>query len=53
MHSTNSNTLIVLDIFKTSCGACKYLERGFLKMCKKGEEEHAPVVFLKHNIMNE
>ncbi|KAK9835863.1 hypothetical protein WJX74_009714 [Apatococcus lobatus] len=53
LHRTNSNTLVVLDIFKTSCGACKYLERGFLKMCKKGEEDHAPVVFLKHNIMDE
>ncbi|XP_027354186.1 thioredoxin-like 4, chloroplastic [Abrus precatorius] len=46
-------SLVVVDFFRTSCGSCKYIEQGFAKLCKKSGDHEAPVIFLKHNVMNE
>ena len=53
MHNENPNTLIVVDFYKTACGSCRYIQPGFVKLCHSSEEEHAPVVFLKHNVIDE
>lgn len=45
-----TNTLVVVDFYRTSCGSCKYIEQGFAKLCKGSGEEEAPVIFLKHNV---
>jgi thiol-disulfide isomerase/thioredoxin len=49
------SALVVVDFYRTSCGACKYLMPGFLKMCKATyEEEESPlVIFLKHNVFDD
>ncbi|KAL9313006.1 hypothetical protein ACSQ67_018458 [Phaseolus vulgaris] len=46
-------SLVVVDFFRTSCGSCKYIEQGFAKLCKKSGNHEAPVIFLKHNVMDE
>lgn len=49
-----SNSLVVVDFFRTSCGSCKYIEQGFAKLCKgSGDQDAAGVVFLKHNVIDE
>ena len=53
MQNENPNTLIVVDFYKTACGSCRYIQPGFVKLCHSSEEEHAPVVFLKHNVIDE
>ena len=45
-----TGSLVVVDFFRTSCGSCKYIERGFAKLCKKSGDHEAPVIFLKHNV---
>lgn len=46
-------TLVVLDFYRTACGSCKYIATGFAKLCRgEGELQH-PVIFLKHNVMDE
>lgn len=45
-----TNTLVVVDFYRTSCGSCKYIEQGFAKLCKGSGEKEAPVIFLKHNV---
>ncbi|KAL2346407.1 hypothetical protein Fmac_000407 [Flemingia macrophylla] len=48
-----NGSLVVVDFFRTSCGSCKYIEQGFAKLCKKSGDHDAPVIFLKHNVMDE
>ncbi|CAJ1973388.1 unnamed protein product [Sphenostylis stenocarpa] len=48
-----TGSLVVVDFFRTSCGSCKYIEQGFTKLCKKSGDHEAPVIFLKHNVMDE
>jgi thiol-disulfide isomerase/thioredoxin len=46
--------VVVLDLYKTSCGACKYLMPGFLNLCKDAYNEEQPnVMFLKHNVYDD
>lgn len=45
-----TNSLVVVDFYRTSCGSCKYIEQGFAKLCKGAGDEEAAVVFLKHNV---
>lgn len=42
----------VVDFYKTSCGACRYIQPGFLKLCRASAEDPT-VKFLKHNCMDE
>lgn len=48
--SKGTETLVVVDFFRTSCGSCRYIEQGFAKLCKKSGSHDAPVIFLKHNV---
>lgn len=48
-----SNALVVVDFYKTACGSCKYIEQGFMKLCKGAGDDEAAVIFLKHNVMDE
>ncbi|KAK9054334.1 hypothetical protein SSX86_025412 [Deinandra increscens subsp. villosa] len=48
-----ANSLVVVDFYRTSCGSCKYIEHGFVKLCKGSGDEHAAVIFLKHNVIDE
>lgn len=45
-----TNSLVVVDFYRTSCGSCKYIEQGFAKLCKGSGDQEAPVIFLKHNV---
>uniref|UniRef100_A0A803LIP5 Thioredoxin domain-containing protein n=1 Tax=Chenopodium quinoa TaxID=63459 RepID=A0A803LIP5_CHEQI len=48
-----NNTLVVVDFYRTSCGSCKYIEQGFSKLCKASGDDDVPVIFLKHNVLDE
>lgn len=48
-----TDSLVVVDFYRTSCGSCKYIEQGFSKLCKGTGNEEAPVIFLKHNVIDE
>lgn len=48
-----TGSLVVVDFYRTSCGSCKYIEQGFSKLCKGSGDQEAPVIFLKHNVINE
>ncbi|KAI4389539.1 hypothetical protein MLD38_001755 [Melastoma candidum] len=45
-----TNSLVVVDFYRTSCGSCKYIKQGFSKLCKVAGDEQAGVIFLKHNM---
>ncbi|ESQ54877.1 hypothetical protein EUTSA_v10026224mg [Eutrema salsugineum] len=45
-----TNSLVVVDFYRPSCGSCKYIEQGFSKLCKQSGDQEAPVIFLKHNV---
>ncbi|XP_021737134.1 thioredoxin-like 4, chloroplastic [Chenopodium quinoa] len=47
------STLVVVDFYRTSCGSCKYIEQGFSKLCKASGDDDVPVIFLKHNVLDE
>ncbi|KAL9255409.1 Thioredoxin-like 4, chloroplastic-like protein [Drosera capensis] len=51
--SKKTNSLVVVDFYRTACGSCKYIEQGFSKICKGFGNEEAPAIFLKHNVMDE
>ncbi|XP_024387568.1 thioredoxin-like 4, chloroplastic isoform X1 [Physcomitrium patens] len=51
--SKTSGSLVVVDFFRTSCGSCRYIEKGFQKLCKGAGNGEASVVFLKHNVFDE
>ncbi|KAK9805662.1 hypothetical protein WJX72_010705 [[Myrmecia] bisecta] len=53
IQNASTETLVVIDFYRTACGSCKYIQPGFLKLCKGSTEKHEPVVFLKHNVMDE
>ena len=44
---------VVVDFYKTACGSCRYIQPGFVKLCRASEAGRAAVVFLKHNIFDE
>ncbi|KAK1263173.1 hypothetical protein QJS04_geneDACA021713 [Acorus gramineus] len=48
-----TNALVVVDFFRTSCGSCKYIEQGFAKLCKGSGDQDTSVIFLKHNVIDE
>lgn len=48
-----NNSLVVVDFYRPSCGSCKYIEQGFSKLCKQSGDQEAPVIFLKHNVIDE
>ncbi|XP_068643727.1 thioredoxin-like 4, chloroplastic [Aristolochia californica] len=48
-----TDTLVVVDFYRTACGSCKYIEQGFAKVCKRSGDQDAPVIFLKHNVIDE
>ncbi|XP_006647405.1 thioredoxin-like 4, chloroplastic [Oryza brachyantha] len=52
-RSKATGALVVVDFFRPSCGSCKYIEQGFMKLCKGSGDDGAPVVFLKHNVIDE
>lgn len=45
-----TNSLVVVDFYRTSCGSCKYIEQGFAKLCKGSGDQEGDVIFLKHNV---
>lgn len=49
-RAKETDTLVVVDFYRTSCGSCKYIEQGFSKLCKGSGDRDAPVIFLKHNV---
>lgn len=51
--SKTSGALVVVDFFRTSCGSCRYIEKGFQKLCKGAGNGETSVIFLKHNVMDE
>ncbi|MCE3050775.1 hypothetical protein HAX54_048056 [Datura stramonium] len=48
-----AGSLVVVDFYRTACGSCKYIEQGFAKLCRGAGDEQAPVIFLKHNVIDE
>ena len=42
----------VIDFYKTSCGACRYIQPGFVKLCRASTKDPS-VMFFKHNVMDE
>ncbi|KAJ0025161.1 hypothetical protein Pint_08778 [Pistacia integerrima] len=48
-----TDSLVVVDFYRTSCGSCKYIEQGFAKLCRGSGDEEAPAIFLKHNVIDE
>jgi hypothetical protein len=59
LQAAGPRTLVVVDFFKSACGACKFIYPGFVKMCRDStsqqqqqqeEDSSQPVVFLKHNV---
>lgn len=52
-RAKKTNSLVVVDFYRTACGSCKYIEQGFAKLCKGSGNQNAPVIFLKHNVIDE
>ncbi|KAK9835317.1 hypothetical protein WJX81_001522 [Elliptochloris bilobata] len=52
LESAPAHTLLVVDFYKTSCGACRYIQAGFVKLCRASTEDPT-VAFFKHNVMDE
>lgn len=52
-RAKKSGALVVVDFYRTSCGSCKYIEQGFAKLCRGSGDQEAPVIFLKHNVVDE
>jgi thiol-disulfide isomerase/thioredoxin len=53
LREAGPSTLVVVDFYKTSCGACRYIAPGFVKLCKAAGSttSTAPdVAFMKHNV---
>ena len=53
VEEAHPKSLVVLDYYRTACGACKYILPGFVKLCKRSGAHDAPVIFLKHNVIDE
>ncbi|XXG60977.1 hypothetical protein AAC387_Pa04g2745 [Persea americana] len=52
-RAKETDSLVVVDFYRTSCGSCKYIEQGFTKLCRGSADQEAPVIFLKHNVIDE
>ncbi|CAD6250622.1 unnamed protein product [Miscanthus lutarioriparius] len=52
-RSKATGALVVVDFYRPSCGSCKYIEKGFVRLCKSSGDDGAPVVFLKHNVIDD
>lgn len=54
LDAAGPTALVVVDFFKTACGACKFIYPGFVNLCKASAQQQEartpPVVFLKHNV---
>ncbi|KAK8958257.1 hypothetical protein KSP40_PGU003320 [Platanthera guangdongensis] len=50
-RAEGTNSLVVVDFYRASCGRCKYIEQGFAKLCKWSGDGMDSVVFLKHNLI--
>lgn len=51
LHESKDNgALVIVDYYRTSCGSCRYIEKGFIKLCKGAGNGEASVIFLKHNV---
>ncbi|XP_057975558.1 thioredoxin-like 4, chloroplastic isoform X2 [Malania oleifera] len=48
-----TDSLVVVDFYRTSCGSCKYIQQGFAKLCRGSGDQEAPIIFLKHNVIDE
>ncbi|XP_078432424.1 thioredoxin superfamily protein [Wolffia australiana] len=48
-----SDSLVLVDFYRNSCGSCKYIETGFIKLCKGSGDQEGQIIFLKHNVMDE
>ncbi|EEF52402.1 thioredoxin-like 4, chloroplastic [Ricinus communis] len=48
-----TDSLVVVDFYRPSCGSCKYIEQGFAKLCRGAGDNEASVIFLKHNVIDE
>ncbi|KAF5740682.1 thioredoxin-like 4 chloroplastic isoform X2 [Tripterygium wilfordii] len=48
-----TKSLVVVDFYRTACGSCKYIEQIFAKLCRGSGDQDAPVIFLKHNVIDE
>lgn len=53
LTSSSPDALIVCDLYKTACGACKYIQPGFVKLCKATSGETPLVIFIKHNVYDD
>jgi len=64
LAAAGPTALVVVDFYKTACGACRYIAPGFVKLCKKAgkmdgdggandDGEQPDIVFLKHNVLDE
>jgi len=56
LAAAHPTALVVVDFYKTACGACRYVAPGFVKLCKKAGKDggdQPDVVFLKHNVLDE
>ena len=54
MAQSAGDGCVVVDFYKTSCGACKYIARGFTKLCKASYAGTGPhIVYLKHNVFDD
>ncbi|KAF8066341.1 ENGASE2 [Scenedesmus sp. PABB004] len=58
LAAAGPSALVVVDFFKTACGACKFIYPGFVKLCRAsagggGGAGAAPVMFLKHNVFDD
>ena len=53
VEQAHPKSLVVVDYYRTACGACKYILPGFVKLCKRSGSHDAPVIFLKHNVIDE
>eukprot|EP00270_Netrium_digitus_P010915 TRINITY_DN3422_c0_g1_i4.p1 TRINITY_DN3422_c0_g1~~TRINITY_DN3422_c0_g1_i4.p1 ORF type:complete len:304 (+),score=56.67 TRINITY_DN3422_c0_g1_i4:51-914(+) len=52
-YAEDTDSLVVIDFYRTACGSCRYIANGFTKLCRgEGEAQHR-VIFLKHNVMDE
>ena len=49
-RAKETDSLVVVDFYRNSCGSCKYIAQGFSKLCKGSGDEEVPVIFLKHNV---
>ena len=53
VEQAHPKSLVVIDYYRTACGACKYILPGFVKLCKRSGSHESPVIFLKHNVIDE